>query len=1381
MLQSIARLVCAASLFLDRRGYSRWAAEGMAELAGFMASAKQGCVWSVMKAALLASAVIMVLTLHQAAQADALHSLRFSHLGVGQGLPSAGILSMVQDRKGLIWLGTTSGLARFNGQGVKTFKRHPDQADSLSNNLVQALFEDEQGVLWIGTRSGLDRMPLATEKIERQALPESFGLAERRVLALAPAGPQRMWVATVGGLLMFNTAERRFIPWQEPGAERLSLQRTIRALLPDGEGGVWVGESHEVSKINAQGKILYRFGTLNGLGADAMTAADLQISALAQDGHGRLWVGMAGGLQTWRLQAQDTPHPDPLAQRLNLPRQRIYALMRDRDRTMWIGSFSRPALHRWTEEEASGVSAEGRLESFVKLPTVEASLAEDGVGALMQDRSGSLWVGSFSQGVSLADLGGRRFFSYMNLPGDEQSLSSDAVMALAFEGRDEAWVGTFGGGLNRLHLPTGKVSRVSPQHMPLTHIKALLREPDGALWIGGERGLERFVPGQQRSQSIDLRSTTLGSISVSSLLRMSPTGSVWVGSAQGLFRIDGSGRVRAYGAKPREAGALSHATVDSLLQDRDGRLWVGTKGGLNLWDATSDSFSQPVDGNAEVSRPGDLPVHGLRQDERGRIWVASESGLFELVASGAGRWQYKAWSQLPGMPSGSFDSIQDSGSGSVWLGSEMGLTEVLPEAQRARFYPSAGHFSGGFNFAAAARAPDGSLYFGGKGLVRISPETMQQNRQAPQVVLSDLRVFNQSLAAESMPAAPVGASSGADSRPLTLAELGVTGPLHLAQQVTLSHRETMVSFVMSALHFSKRSLVSHAWKLEGFDRDWIYGQDNAGVATYTNLDAGRYRLLAKAANPDGVWGQEQVLLDLVVRPPFWRTAWWRTGMVLAALLSLMGAYRWRMRSLHRTRQMLEQEVATRTRELQEQALQLAQEKQLAQTQTELALQSSKAADRARHDIALLSDIGRKITESLELDSIQRTLYEQVGELIESDVFGLGLVNWSTRTLAFDFVMHSGEACQPYERSLAAVEMPAVQAVLQGKALRVDQIERDSRVLYRQDGPTRIVLKSGADPAPVHSGIYAPMLLKDRVVGVVFMLSQRSHAFQASDLAILDTLGAYAAVALDNADAYRQLQSAQAKLVEQEKTAALGSVVAGVAHELNTPIGNSLLVASTMLDRGRAFTQRMADGGLRRSELVQLCQDQEDSSLLLVRSLERAAQLITSFKQLAVDQTSEQRRQFQLHSLCSEVVQTLGNRLRREDHELRLSVPEDLTLDSFPGPLGQVLTNLIMNAVIHGLEGRRHGLLSLSAEAIAGERVRLVFSDNGRGISAEHITRVFEPFFTTKLGQGGSGLGLHISYNIVHSVLGGSIEVSSVPGEGTRFEIVIPFVAPSRAE
>ncbi|MBT9495395.1 MAG: GAF domain-containing protein [Paucibacter sp.] len=1306
-------------------------------------------------------------------RAYALHSLRFSHIGVEEGLPGGGVYAVVQDRRGLIWLGTTAGLARYDGRTVKAFRANPEQADSLSHSLVEALLEDEQGGLWIGNRGGLDRLDLGTEKIQRHPMPEGFSLPERRVIALAPAENGRLWVGSTGGLLKFDTGLRRFVAWAPDARATETFKSPVRALLPDGQGGIWAGLRDQVLHINAAGKLLHQFSTLNGLGANAKAIVDLQIACLALDAHGRLWVGMSGGLQTWRLQGEAAPRPDPLTEQLKLPPERIFALMLDREQSMWIGSNSRPALQRWVE------GAE-QLEAFFHLPSVGSSLADDSVGALLHDRSGGLWVGSLNRGVSLADFAGRRFPVYLNLPGDEKSLSNDLVMATAFDGDQHVWVGTYGGGLNRLHLASGEVQRIPLQNMPISHIKALLREPDGRLWVGGERGLQRFDPQHMRSSIVNLGQFTPAAASISSLLRLEKNGEVWAGSAQGLYRFEANGRMHSYRVVPGQAGSLRHATVDCLLQDRAGRLWIGTKGGLHLWDPGSESFSQPLLGNDSVSQPSNLAVHSMREDGRGRIWAATEMGLFELQpAPAAGRWQYKSWGLVPGMPSGGFESIQDAQFGGIWLGSEQGLTELQPDQGLARFYPGGSHFGGAFNFAAAARAADGTLYFGGKGLVRFRPEALHDNPHAPAVVLSDLLVFNQSLAAEASPRPASAGQAGASGPPLSLADLGVSGPLHLAQRIQLSHRESMVSFVLSALHFDKRALVRHAWKLEGFDGDWIYGQDSSGVATYTNLDPGRYRLLAKAANPDGVWGEARQLLELEVAPPYWRSWWWYSGLALLATLALVSAYQLRVRELNRSRLLLEQEVAARTQELQLQAQQLALEKQGALTQGERALQASETAEKARRDIVLLSEIGRQITASLDVAAIQNTLYQHVDELIEATVFGVGLVDWTKRSLVFDFIMQRGQACKPYARSLAAIEMPSVQAVLHGRDLLVDQIERDSRVLYGQAGATRVQMLDGAEPEVVNSGIYAPMLLKGRVVGLLFMLSDRSHAFGANDLAILSTLGAYAAVALDNADAYRQLQQTQTQLVEQEKLAALGALVAGVAHELNTPIGNSLLMASTLLDRGREFSRHLSEGGLRRSELDQHCQANQESSELLVRSLQSAAGLITSFKQLAVDQTSEQRRPFELHTLCGEIAQTLGNRLRRDAHQLQLDVPPGLSLDSFPGPLGQVLSNLIINAMVHGLDGRRNGRLTLQARERGEGSIRINFSDNGQGISAANLAHVFEPFFTTKLGQGGSGLGLHISYNIVHSVLGGSITASSEPGEGASFEIIIPKVAPQR--
>lgn len=260
------------------------------------------------------------------------------------------------------------------------------------------------------------------------------------------------------------------------------------------------------------------------------------------------------------------------------------------------------------------------------------------------------------------------------------------------------------------------------------------------------------------------------------------------------------------------------------------------------------------------------------------------------------------------------------------------------------------------------------------------------------------------------------------------------------------------------------------------------------------------------------------------------------------------------------------------------------------------------------------------------------------------------------------------------------------------------------------------------------------------------------------------------------DAMERLQAAQSELVRSEKLSALGSLVAGVAHELNTPIGNSLTVASTMSDQTREFGQAMGSG-LTRSRLEHYVSNTREGTDILLRSLRHAADLVASFKQVAVDQTSVNRRRFDLHDTVDEILLTLGPSIRKTPHAVRADIPEQVILESYPGPLGQVLTNLINNAMVHAFDGVSRGEVLIKAEALPNKQVRISVQDNGIGIPAANLERVFDPFFTTKLGRGGSGLGLNIVYNLVRDALGGSISVASEPGQGACFTLLIPLQAP----
>ncbi|MBT9500092.1 MAG: HAMP domain-containing protein [Burkholderiaceae bacterium] len=266
---------------------------------------------------------------------------------------------------------------------------------------------------------------------------------------------------------------------------------------------------------------------------------------------------------------------------------------------------------------------------------------------------------------------------------------------------------------------------------------------------------------------------------------------------------------------------------------------------------------------------------------------------------------------------------------------------------------------------------------------------------------------------------------------------------------------------------------------------------------------------------------------------------------------------------------------------------------------------------------------------------------------------------------------------------------------------------------------------------------------------------------------------------DLTTALENLQLAQSELIRTEKMAALGSLVAGIAHELNTPIGNAVMIASTLQHHGKELAEGV-EKGLRRSVLDNFISNTRTGTDILMKNLSRASELVASFKQVAVDQTSVNRRMFALDEMVAEIVLTMGPTIRRYGHQVLCQIPPKIIMDSYPGPLGQVLSNLINNAFIHAFDAKFKGTVTISARVTTPNVVELEVRDNGRGIPAEHLERIFDPFFTTKLGQGGSGLGLNIVYNLVTDVLGGSITVKSQPGEGCSFYLKLPQVVPVQA-
>ncbi len=255
-------------------------------------------------------------------------------------------------------------------------------------------------------------------------------------------------------------------------------------------------------------------------------------------------------------------------------------------------------------------------------------------------------------------------------------------------------------------------------------------------------------------------------------------------------------------------------------------------------------------------------------------------------------------------------------------------------------------------------------------------------------------------------------------------------------------------------------------------------------------------------------------------------------------------------------------------------------------------------------------------------------------------------------------------------------------------------------------------------------------------------------------------------------AQQRLHDSQERLTMSEAKATISTLIASVSHELSSPIGNSMMAASSLHDYALEFKRKFDTATIRKSDIPIFMSELNEISSLIQRNLKRASVLLSNLRQVSADQASEQRRTFDLAEAIQEIIDTIRPSLKRKPHRIVLNIPPNIIMDSQPGSIGQVVINMINNAYLHAFEGRDDGVLTIEANLI-DDKVMISFIDNGAGIPSQHLSKIYEPFFSTKIGKGGTGLGMAIVHNLVTKTLGGSIKIQSTVGEGSRFDIQLP--------
>lgn len=323
----------------------------------------------------------------------------------------------------------------------------------------------------------------------------------------------------------------------------------------------------------------------------------------------------------------------------------------------------------------------------------------------------------------------------------------------------------------------------------------------------------------------------------------------------------------------------------------------------------------------------------------------------------------------------------------------------------------------------------------------------------------------------------------------------------------------------------------------------------------------------------------------------------------------------------------------------------------------------------------------------------------------------------------------------------------------------ERLRRDGTI---QDAEVRLHTASGRIFWALVSATLIRIGAQEVILAVVNDISARKQSEE-------DIQAAHRAAEMALAD----LTRAQQRLVQSEKLASLGALVAGIAHEVNTPIGIAVTTSSYLADSLVQFGKAAADGRLRRSDLDAFLNTQKEGMSLLVSNIDRAADLIQSFKQVAADRTSDVRRSFDLAPWLNDLLFSLSPTWKRAGHQVVVECPSGIAMDSYPGVLSQVLSNFVTNSLVHGYRPGEAGTIRITATAPDADTVQLVYEDDGRGIPEASLERIFEPFFTTRRNAGNTGLGLHIVHNLVIGPLGGTISVTSRPDAGTRFVLRFP--------
>ncbi len=838
------------------------------------------------KGVLLAFLLLAVGGLPQSVQTD----LKFERLSIAQGLSHSTVNCILQDHKGFMWFGTFDGLNRYDGHSFAVYKHNPQDSMSLGASGVWALYEDSTSVLWVGTENGgLNRFDRATETFTRYQYDsnDSTSLSSNRVRAIYQDRAGILWIGTLGGgLNRFDRKQNTFTRHQHNPDDPATLSDNSVWCIYEDEQALWIGTSKGLNRLvlsQAEG-VDHTQAVFTHYRNDPNNPASLShnmVMSIAADQAGALWIGTNGGglnklnreLGTFTRYQYDANNPNSLGGNA------VFSIHPARNGDLWFGTWG-GGLNKLHTAKNKGEN-EIIFTRYQHQPGNPNSLSSNYIFPIYEDarHNGVLWIGASGGGVNRLDREKQAFALLQHDPNDPQSISDNSISAIHESRNGKLWLGTNNGGLNVLDRQHGVVTCYqndsnSLRSLSSNTIHALCEDKSGVFWIGTSHGLNKLERESGTFTRYLHNPANLNSLSDNSVntLYEDRMGDLWVGTAAGLDRLDRvNGTFKHYKHQPDNPRSLSNNYIFAVHEDCTGLLWVATNRGLNLLDRQHETVTRYLHDPANPRSLSSNRVLTIYESRNATLWLGTWGGGLNKLVRDGGRVTFRHYRESEGLPNDVVYGILEDDAARLWISTNKGLSRFDPATETFRNFDIHDGLQGEeYNSGAFFRsARSGEMFFGGlNGLNVFHPDRVKDNDYIPPVIITSLTRYNTS-----------------DVAGTPIIEKGISEK----QNITLSYRDNILTFAFAALSYRNSFKNQFAYKLEGFNANWIQLGTKHDI-TFTNLDPGEYTLRVRGSNNDGVWNEEGTTLRFTITPPWWKT-WWAYALYISLFTILLLAAR----------------------------------------------------------------------------------------------------------------------------------------------------------------------------------------------------------------------------------------------------------------------------------------------------------------------------------------------------------------------------------------------------------------------------------------------------------------------------------------------------------